>query len=205
MGWMFKRWILVAVLLSLSGMDLTAEPAGSPDVPAKPAESRKIGNGFHRRPPKAFFAKLTPKERASLEKLARAGKKEELRKRMRELIYKYRPEEMKQLDLLSERYLKTQNEKDRAEIRSEMEKLVRILFRKRQDFTRNTILETEQKLARAQQDLQRLKQHYRQTEENSEKVIAGQVEQWCQPPEQRKRWMRKPSREPGSEPPPAQR
>ena len=162
----------------------------------KTPESRKNGGEFRRRPPRAFFAKLTPEERTALETLARSGKQEELRQMMRKLMYKYRPEEVKQLDRCSERYLKTTDEKTRAEIRSEMEKLVRILFRKRQDFTRNNIAETEKKLNQAREDLERLKQHYHRNEESADKIIACQVEQWCLPPEQRKRFGRKPPRKP---------
>ena len=69
-----------------------------------------------------------------------------------------------------------------------MEKLSRVLFRKRQTFTRNNIAETEKQLVRAQKDLQRLKQRYQSNEENADKIIAGHVEQMCLPPEQRRKF-----------------
>jgi len=176
--------ILILSAGILSGLLVSAdEPA-----PAK-KEMRHgpdPGRRFRRRPPKAFFAKLTDAERAEIDRLAREGKKDELRKVVRELMFKYRPEEMKQLDQLSERYLKTADEKERAAIRQEMEKLSRILFRKRQDFTRNNIAEAEKQLRRAQQDLERLKNHYQRNEQNAEKIIAERVDQMCVPPEKRK-------------------
>ncbi len=174
--------ILVLSAGILSGLVTFADgPA-----PAKPEVRRESGRRFRRRPSKEFFAKLTEAERAELDRLSRENKREELRKVIRELIFKYRPEEMKQLDALSERYLKTSDEKERAAIRGEMEKLSRILFRKRQDFTRNNIAEAEKQLQRAQQDLERLKNHYQRNEQNAEKIIADRVEQMCLPPEKRK-------------------
>jgi len=170
--------------------------AADPPVPApKPHHLRQgPGRNFRRRPPKAFFAKLTEAERARIDQLAREGKKEELRKVMKELFFKYRPEEVKQLDALSEKYLKTADEKERAAIRQEMEKLSRQMFRKRQDFTRGNIAEAERQLKRAQEDLERLKKHYQRNEENMEKIIASRVERMCLPPEQRKKFERKPWR-----------
>ena len=75
-----------------------------------------------------------------------------------------------------------------------MEKLARQMFRKRQDFTRGNIAEAERQLKRAQEDLERLKKRYQQNEANMEKKIAFQVEQMCLPPEQRKKFQRKPWR-----------
>ena len=190
----------VALLVSsilLAEPPAQPNPAGANPPPPGPREGKK----FRRRPPKAFFAKLTEEERSQLDRLARSGKKEELRKFMREMFFKYRPEEMKQLDVLSERYLKSKDEKERAAIRTEMEKLSRILFRKRQAFTSNNIAETEKQLERAQKDLQRLKQHYRSNEENADKIIAGYVERMCLPPEQRRR-MRHLSNPPPQQPQP---
>ena len=160
-----------------------------------PSETeKKTGpvKSFRRRPPKVFWSKLSQEERDQIDQLARAGKKDELRQRMRELFYKYRPEEMKRLDILSDRYLKSQDESERSMIRQEMEKLSRVLFRKRQDFTKGNIAETEKQLAKAQQDLQRLKQHFQRNEENAEKIIADQVNQFCLPPEQRRKFERRP-------------
>ena len=180
--------LVSAVLLAEPGPQ--PNPVGVNPPPPGPREGKK----FRRRPrpPKAFFSKLTEAERSQLDLLARSGKKEELRKFMREMFFKYRPEETKQLDALSERYLKSNDEKERAAIRAEMEKLSRILFRKRQEFTRNNIAETERQLARAQKDLQRLKQRYQSSEENADKIIAGHVEQMCLPPEQRRKFNRRP-------------
>ena len=196
-------------ILILSMGILSAVPvfAAEPPPAAKPKLQHEAGRKFRRRPPKAFFAKLTETERAEIDRLAREGKKEELRKVMRELMFKYRPEEMKQLDALSERYLKSADEKERAAIRQEMEKLSRLLFRKRQDFTRNNIADAEKQLQRAQQDLERLKKHYQRNEQNAEKIIADHVEQMCLPPEQRKRFggkfPRKPEKAPSPSPAPA--
>ena len=177
--------LVAAVLLAEPGP--SQNPAGGNPPPLGPREGKR----FRRLPPKAFFAKLTEEERSQLDSLARAGKKDELRKFMREMFFKYRPEEMKQLDILSERYLKSKDEKERAAIRTEMEKLSRVLFRKRQAFTMNNIAETEKQLERAQKDLQRLKQHYRSNEENADKIIADRVEQMCLPPEQRRKFNRR--------------
>ena len=192
--------VLLVSFVLLAEPGPQSSPTGANPPPPGPREGKK----FRRRPPKAFFAKLTEEERNQLDRLARSGKKEELRKFMREMFFKYRPEEMKQLDVLSERYLKSKDEKERAAIRTEMEKLSRILFRKRQEFTRNNIAETERQLERAQKDLQRLKQHYRSNEENADKIIADRVEQMCLPPEQRRKFNRRPPhRQPKEEAPPA--
>ena len=166
---------------------LAADPQSPP--PPNPYRSHQgPPRDFRRRPPKAFFAKLTDAERSQIDQLAREGKKEELRKVMKELFFKYRPEEMKQLDALSEKYLKTADKKERAAIRGEMAQISRRLFRKRQDFTRGNIAEAEKQLKRAQEDLERLKKHYQRNEENMEKIIADRVDQMCLPPEQRKKF-----------------
>lgn len=185
------RNMLIAAVL-LVPVILEAVPSG----PSPETHSQRQGPGrnFRRRPPKAFFAKLTEAERTQIDRLAREGKKEELRKVMKELFFKYRPEEVKQLDSLSEKYLKTADEKERAAIRQEMEKLSRQMFRKRQDFTRGNIAEAERQLKQAQEDLERLKKHYQRNEENMEKIIASHVERMCLPPEQRKKIQRKPWR-----------
>ena len=186
------RNMLIAAALLVPVILLEAVPSG----PSPETHSKRQGPGrnFRRRPPKAFFAKLTEAERAQIDRLAREGKKEELRKVMKELFFKYRPEEVKQLDALSEKYLKTADEKERAAIRQEMEKLSRQMFRKRQDFTRGNIAEAERQLKQAQEDLERLKKHYQRNEENMEKIIASHVERMCLPPEQRKKFQRKPWR-----------
>ena len=177
-----KNMFLAAALL------VPAILAADPQPPQKTRHPQPgQGRDFRRRPPRAFFAKLTEAERAQIDQLARAGKKEELRKVMKELFFKYRPEEMKKLDLLSEKYLKSADEKERAAIRQEMENLSRQLFRKRQDFTRTNIVEAEKQLKRAQEDLERLKKRYQHNEENMEKMIAAHVDRMCLPPEQRKK------------------
>ena len=126
--------LFLAVLFSAAGF------SGEEVSPVSGAE-KKAGpvKHFRRRPPKIFWSKLSSEERAQIDQLARSGKKDELRKRMRELFYKYRPEEMKRLDVLSDRYLKSKDEAERLSIRKEMETLSRALFRKRQDFTKNNI------------------------------------------------------------------
>ena len=186
-----RNMMIGAVLLV--PMILAADPQPPPPRPPHRPHPGPARN-FRRRPPKAFFAKLTDAERAQIDQLAREGKKEELRKVMKELFFKYRPEEMKQLDALGEKYRKTSDGKERAAIRQEMEKLSRQIFRKRQDFTRGNIAEAEKQLKRAQEDLDRLKKHYQRNEENMEKIIASRVERMCLPPEQRKKFERKPWR-----------
>lgn len=187
------RNLIVVSAILFGAWSGTAEPPARAEKPSHPHGFRK---DFRRRPgpPREFFAKLTPQERAEVDRLAREGRKEELGKLMKELFFKYRPEEMKQLDALSERYLKTSDEKERVSIRQEMEKLTRILFRKRQNFTRNNIAEAEKQLERAQRDLQRLKNHYQHNEENQEKIIAARVDRLCLPPEKRPKpgWKKRP-------------
>ena len=195
-----RNMMIGAVLLV--PLILAADPQPSPPQnPHRPHPGP--ARNFRRRPPKAFFAKLTDAERAQIDQLAREGKKEELRKVMKELFFKYRPEEMKQLDALGEKYRKSSDEKERAAIRQEMEKLSRQIFRKRQDFTRGNIAEAEKQLKRAQEDLDRLKKHYQRNEENMEKIIANHVDQMCLPPEQRKKFDRK-GRRGGPPPKPVQ-
>ena len=179
--------IFLGTAALMAAVVLQAEPAAPQGAGPKPHPARSDGPGqkFHRRPPKAFFAKLTPEERARLDQLARSGKKEELRKLMHELMYKYRPEEMKRLEALNAQYLKTQDQAKRAELRKEMESLVRILFRRRQEFTKNNIAEAEKQLERARKDLEQFKEHFRNKEENAEQIIAAQVDFWCLPPEER--------------------
>ena len=140
-----------------------------------------------RRPMMGFWSRLTPEERAKIDQLARSGQKEELRKEMKALFLKYRPEELKKLDELSEKYLKTTDEKERAAIRQEMEQQAKLLFRKRQEITRNSIAETERKLEFARQELERLKKQYQDGEENADKIVADRVEQYCLPPEKRRK------------------
>ena len=187
--------ILLGTAVLTAAAVLHAEPAppqrtGSESRPMRPAGP---GKNFRHRPSKAFFAKLSAEERARLDQLARSGRKEDLRKLMHELMYKYRPEEMKQLEALNERYLKTKDEKERAALRKEMEPLVRTLFRRRQDFTKNNIAEAERQLERARQDLEEFKKHFRSKEENADQIIAEQVNFWCLPAEERRKQGFRPS------------
>ena len=202
-----KIFLGTAVLMAAAV--LQAEPAAPQGAGPKPHPAHHAGPGpgqkFHRRPPKAFFAKLTPEERARVDQLARSGKKEELRKLMHELMYKYRPEEMKRLEALNGQYLKTQDETKRAELRKEMESLVRILFRRRQEFTKNNIAEAERQLERARKDLEQFKTHFRNKEENADQIIAAQVDFWCLTPEERSKQQFKPSGKFGRGTPPPDR
>lgn len=185
----FRKIHLVLLLLPLTfclsaaneGKNLPPPPPGFP--PGPPA----FGN-----PRGTFFAKLTKEEREQVNRLAQEGKKEELRKVMRSLRQKYRSEEMKKLDALSERYLAAKSAEEKAAIRKEMEPLIRIIFQKRQTFTRNNIMLAEKQLERARQDLERLKQHYERSEKDAEKIIADQVEQMCLPKSQRRKPPRRP-------------
>ena len=89
----------------------TAAVAGllSAAVYAQPPMPPPKGPGPHhrqemkRRPMMGFWSRLTPEERARIDQLARSGQKEELRKEMKALFLKYRPEELKKLDELSDR------------------------------------------------------------------------------------------------------
>ena len=153
--------------------------------PNKPGPHRH--QEMKRRPMMGFWSRLTPEERAKIDQLARSGQKEELRKEIKALFLKYRPEELKKLDELSAKYLQTTDEKERAAIRQEMEQQAKSLFRRRQEITRNNIAETERKLEFARQELERLKKHYQDGEENADKIIADRVEQFCLPPEKRRK------------------
>ena len=119
--------------------------------PNKPGPHRY--QEMKRRPMMGFWSRLTPEERAKIDQLARSGQKEELRKEIKALFLKYRPEELKKLDELSAKYLQTTDEKERAAIRQEMEQQAKSLFRRRQEITRNNIAETERKLEFARQDV----------------------------------------------------
>jgi len=189
------RKIMMGAALLTAAAILQAEPAAPQGTGPEPRPGRPAGPGknFRRRPPKMFFAKLTPEERAKLDQLARSGRKEELRKLMHSLMYKYRPEEMKRLEALNGEYLKTEDEAKRAELRKEMESLVRILFRRRQNFTKNNIAEAERQLERARQELEQFKTHFRNKEENADKIIAAQVNFWCLTPEERSKQQFRPS------------
>lgn len=185
----FRKIHLVLLLLPLT-LCLPADDGKNQPPPPPPA--------FHPGPPGfgnprgAFFAKLTKEEREQVNRLAQEGKKEELRKMMRSLRLKYRSEEMKKLDELSERYLAAKDAGEKAAIRKEMEPLIRTIFQKRQTFTRNNIMLAEKQLARTRQDLERLKRHYERSEKDAEKIIADQVEQMCLPKSQRRKPPRRP-------------
>lgn len=183
----FRKIHLVLLLLPLTFCLPADNGKAMPPPPAFHPGPPEFGN-----PRGAFFAKLTREEREQVNRLAREGKKKELRTLMRSLRLKYRSEEMKKLDELSERYLTAENADEKAAIRKEMEPLVRLIFRKRQTFTRNNIQLAEKQLERARQDLERLKQHYERSEKEAEKIIADQVEQMCLPKSQRRKPPRRP-------------
>ena len=178
---MIRRTLTVVACL------LTIAVCAQPPVPPPNGPGPHRRQEMKRRPPKGFWSRLTPEERARIDQLARSGQKEELRKEIKALFLKYRPEELKKLDELSARYLQSKDEKERAAIRQEMEQQVKSLFRKRQEITRNNIAETEKKLEFARQELERLKKHYQNGEKNADKIIADHVEQYCLPPEQRRK------------------
>ena len=179
-----KKAVCILLTVAASAGLYAAPPAPGPGPGEKkgPPPPRKE----FRRPPRMFFAKLTQEERDRIDRLAKEGKKDELREVMRQLLHKYRPEEMKQLDALGEQYRKSSDGQEKARIRGKMKELAKALFLKRQEFTRNSIAETEKQLVQAQQELQHLKQRYEHNEQNAEKIISGHVEQMCLPPEQRK-------------------
>ena len=76
--------ILLGAAVLMAAAVLQAGPAAPQGDGPKPHPAHHAGPGpgqkFHRRPSKAFFAKLTPEERTRVDQLARSGKKEELRK-----------------------------------------------------------------------------------------------------------------------------
>ncbi|MBQ9336567.1 MAG: hypothetical protein IJS14_04635 [Lentisphaeria bacterium] len=185
---LFRRVLPAAAACLLSASVCAQPPAGQhgPKGPQGPRHRHEM-NERPRRPMKGFWSRLTPEERARIDELARSGKKEELRKEIKALFFKYRPEEVKKLDELSAKYLQTTDEKERAAIRKEMEEQAKSLFRKRQEITRNNIAETERKLEFARKELDRLKKQYQDGEENADKIIADRVEQYCLPPEKRRK------------------
>ena len=200
-----KPRTLVCVLLLAAAAGLYAEPAAPASGPGDKNGPPPPRKEFRRRPPRMFFSRFTQEERDKIDRLAKEGKKDELREFMRQLFHKYRPEEMKQLDALGEQYRKSGDEQEKARIRGKMKELAKALFLKRQEFTRNSIAEAEKELVKAQQELQHLKQRYERNEQNAEQIISGRVEQMCLPPEQRKRFgpggKFRPG--PGKNPPPA--
>ena len=138
-------------------------------------------------PHSGFFAKLTQEERAEIDKLARANDRAGLRKKMKELFQKYRPPEAKMVDELSEKYLAAKTDSEKAAIKVELEKAVRIQFQKRLEFTKNSISTTEEQLKKAKKDLDRLKAYYQNSIKESEKIISERVAQMCLPKDQRKK------------------
>ena len=183
---MMIRRTFTAAAVCLLAAAVHAQPPMPPSDGPKPPRHRHEKNDRHH-PMMGFWSRLTPEERARIDQLARSGQKEELRKEMKALFFKYRPEELKKLDELSGKYLKTADEKERAAIRLEMEQQAKLLFRKRQEITRNSIAETERKLEFARQELERLKKQYQDGEENADKIVADRVEQYCLPPEKRRK------------------
>ena len=165
-------------------------------TPAPEAGDRKLprrhDRTFHRRHPgNTFFAKFTPEERAKVRELSRSGKREELRKYIGSLMYKYRPEELKKLDELGAKYRAAGNEKEKRVIKAQMRVLAEKLFRKRQEFTHNNILYTEKQLLQAKQALDRLKKRYEHQQKNQAKIIELRVEQMCLPPEKREKFRKR--------------
>lgn len=176
--------VIAGFAVPLAGQALAAKNKPAPDkqkthnVP--PPQRRFRGNHLH-----GFFSRLTPDERAKISQLIQSKDKQALKKYMAELFYKYQPAEVKKVHELSQKYLAETDAAKRAEIKKELEKAVRIEFKKRQEFTRNNIKKTEEQLAKVQRDLERLKKIYLHGNENSEKIIAFRVEQMCLPKEKR--------------------
>lgn len=191
---MARKKLLLFLLAATAGiLSHGAETPRAEDLTAPvPPPSRKQnafrkGRHFHRKAPhNAFFAKLTAEERAKVNQLVRSGNREELRKYMRGLMYKYRPEELKKLDELSKKFLASKDEKEKLAIKGEMKTLASKLFLKRQEYTRNNILYTERQLKRAKMELDRLKKRYENSQKNQAKIIEHQVEYFCLPPEKRR-------------------
>lgn len=176
--------LVAGISVPLVGQNITAEnkaPQKNQDKHKKsPSQRRFRGNHLH-----GFFSRLTPDERAKISQLIQSKDKQALKKYMAELFYKYQPAEVKKVHELSQIYLAETDAAKRAEIKKELEKAVRIEFKKRQEFTRNNIKRTEEQLAKVQRDLERLKKIYLHGNENSEKIIASRVEQMCLPKEKR--------------------
>lgn len=172
---------------AVPGQNKAALPPGGEDRPDGPPPR-------DRNPHAGFFSKLTAEEKAEIDQLARSNNKAELRKKMRELFQKYRPPEAKLVDELSEKYLAAKTSAEKAAVKTELEKAVRVQFQKRLEFTKNNITSTEEQLAKAKNDLDRLKAFYQNSQKDSEKIIRERVEQMCLPKEQRKKssWNEKP-------------
>lgn len=169
--------LLAAVLFPVqAGEDF---PPGPPPPPHKSGFKKKGPHG-------GFFSKLTKEERAEIDRLAREGKKQELRVYFKKLMYKYRPPEIKKMDELSAKYCASKDEKEKAAIKLEIAKYAKINFQKRQQFTKENIVRTEKQLERAQKELEFLKKRYQDNEKNADAVIADFVEQMCLPPNMRK-------------------
>ncbi len=191
-----RNWTTgLSLVLALSaGMGaLCADPresAGPGQEKAAPApdEPRPEGPPPRGRNPHAgFFSKLTAEERTEIDQLARSNDRAGLRKKMRELFQKYRPPEAKLVDELSEKYLAAKTDAEKAAVKTELEKAVRVQFQKRLEFTKNNITATEEQLEKARKDLDRLKAFYRNSQKDSEKIIRERVEQMCLPKEKRKK------------------
>ncbi len=162
------------------GQNKAALPPGGEDRPDGPPPRE-------RNPHAGFFSKLTAEEKAEIDQLARSNNKSELRKKMRELFQKYRPPEAKLVDELSEKYLAAKTDAEKAAVKTELEKAVRVQFQKRLEFTKNNISATEEQLEKAKKDLERLKTFYQNSQKDSEKIIRERVEQMCLPKEKRKK------------------
>ncbi|OQA83810.1 MAG: hypothetical protein BWY31_02748 [Lentisphaerae bacterium ADurb.Bin242] len=204
-NWTMSLPLVLALSAGMSGF--CADPLESAgkkkeNVPPPPGERRPGPPPRGRNPHAVFFSKLTQEERAEIDKLARANDHAGLRQKMRELFLKYRPPEAKKVDELSEKYLAARTDAEKAAVKAELEKAVRIQFEKRLEFTRNNIAATEEQLARAKNDLERLKTFYQNSLKDSEKIIRERVEQMCLPKEQRKKPPRggKPMEPPGGLP-----
>lgn len=192
----------LALALTLSAgsralCDTPGESAGPGQEKAAPVPGEPGPGGpppHERNPHAGFFSKLTAEEKAEIDQLARSNKKAELRKKMRELFQKYRPPEAKLVDELSEKYLAAKTNAEKTAARAELEKAVRVQFQRRLEFTKNNITATEEQLAKAKNDLDRLKAFYQNSQKDSEKIIQERVEQMCLPKEQRKKtsWNDKP-------------
>ena len=202
----FQKFFLLILLtatavFSVAAQSSSAESSGEKTLSPRQKKPHPLhkGRAFHRRhhPRNSFFAKFTQEERGKIRELAQAGKREELRKYMGSLIYKYRPEELKKMEELGIRYRSAKEEKEKLALTAQMRALSEKLFRKRQEFTHNNILYTEKQLQRAKLELERLKKLYEHCQKNRAKIIEQQVENMCLPPEQRKKIWKKNLRKTG--------
>ena len=164
--------------LLFTGISLSAQDAADKgkNDPPPPRVSLRLKS-----PHDDFMAKLTKAERDEIAALTREKKFPELRKKMRELFIKYRPEEDKKVAELSNQYLAATAKEDKERLKKELEEAIRIQFAKRLEYTKRSIADAEAQLETAQKRLDALKTHYEKNRKNSEQFIQMRLKYMCTP------------------------